>query len=129
MPHAGDMKMSFALTNEILFPQIRVPALEDNPQKSHLIVFAKSWHTVDFTCRFSIDNLADLPRIKKVDAFDNNKITAGQGSNRTLSRISSNLAWNAGHFAGRGEHAAGLFPAIERTRRPRLRSVRQERRS
>jgi hypothetical protein len=28
--HPGDMKMSFALTNQILFAQIGVPALENN---------------------------------------------------------------------------------------------------
>ena len=29
--HSGDVKMSFALTNQILFAQIRVPALQNNP--------------------------------------------------------------------------------------------------
>jgi hypothetical protein len=29
--HTGDVKMSLALTNQILFPQIRVPALQNNP--------------------------------------------------------------------------------------------------
>ena len=29
--HPGDVKMSFALTNQILFAQIRVPALQNNP--------------------------------------------------------------------------------------------------
>src|SRR6478736_8029388 len=71
-----------------------------------------------------IDNRADLPRIKKVDAFDNNKITAEQGSDRMLPRISPGLARDADHFAGRGEHTTDLFSAIEQTRRSRLRSFR-----
>src|SRR3954470_1871007 len=121
--------MSLALTYQILFAQIRMAALENNAQEPQLIVFAKGRHTVDFTCRFSIDNRADLPRIKKLDAFDNNKITAQQGSHRMLPRISSGLACDADRFARRGEHATDLFSAVERTRRSRLRSFHQERRS
>ena len=90
------------------------------------MVFAKDRHTVDFTCRFLIDNRADLPRIKKVDALDNNKITAERGSDRMLPRIPPGLARDADHFAGRGEHPVDLFPAIERTRGSRLRSFREE---
>src|SRR5205809_2112294 len=93
------------------------------------MVFAKDRHTVDFTSRFLIDNRADLPRIRKVDAFDNNKITAERGSDRTLPRISPSLARDGGHFAGRREYAADLFSAIEPTRRAGLRSFRQERRT
>jgi hypothetical protein len=72
--------MSLPLTYQILFAQIRVSALQNDPQEPQLIVFANGGHTVDFTYRFSIDNGADLPRIRKVDAFDNNKITAERWS-------------------------------------------------
>jgi hypothetical protein len=66
--------MSLALTNQILFTQIRMPALQNKRQQSYLIVFAKARHKVDFTSRFSNDNREDLPRISKFDGFDNNKI-------------------------------------------------------
>ncbi len=83
--------MSLALTNQVLFAQIRMPAFQNKRQQSQLIIFAKGRHTVDFTSRFPIDNRANLLRIRKLDGFDNNKIKKEQGSDRLLPRISVNL--------------------------------------
>src|SRR5256885_15678197 len=38
VPHAGDMKMAFPLAIEILLAQITMPALEQDGQKSQLLV-------------------------------------------------------------------------------------------
>src|SRR5213083_2266759 len=108
--------MSFALTDQILFAQIRVPALQDERQESQLIVFAKGRHTVDFTSRFSIDNRADSPRIRKLDEFDNKKITAEEGSDRILPGVSSSFCRDAGCFARRGKHSADSMSKTQRTR-------------
>jgi len=45
-----------------------------------------------------------------------------------LSRISAALCLGAGYFAGRGEYAADLLPAVNQTHRPRLRSFCEKRR-
>src|SRR5213592_332437 len=45
VPHAGDMKMAFALAIEILLAQIAVPALEQGGQESQLFVPVQFRHS------------------------------------------------------------------------------------
>ena len=58
--HSGNVEVSLALADQILFAQIRMPALQHHGQEPQLVFFAKGRHTVDFTSRLSIDNHADL---------------------------------------------------------------------
>ena len=42
MPHARDVEMAFALAIEILFPQIAMPAFEQNGKETKFFFFAQS---------------------------------------------------------------------------------------
>jgi len=42
--HPGNVKVTFALTIQILLSQIRVPALQNGCEKAELIFFAKRGH-------------------------------------------------------------------------------------
>ncbi len=46
MPHAGNVKVTFALAIQILLAQIGVPALEHDLEKAQLIFFAQLRHTM-----------------------------------------------------------------------------------
>jgi Threonine synthase len=120
--------MSLALTNQILFAQIRVPALQNILKSRSLSSLLRAGIRLILHRRFSIDNRADLPRIRKVDAFDNNKITAERGVIEVTANFSRSRPRRRSFRWARGT-PADLFSAIERTRRSRLRSFRQERRS
>src|SRR6266487_1861243 len=79
----------------------------------------------DLTLHLSIDNHADLLRI---DAINNIRIAAEQGSDRTLPGISSSFCFDTDRLVGRGEYAADLLCAIKQTGWPRLQSFCKERR-
>ena len=46
MPHAGNVKMTFALSIQILLAQIGMPALEHDREKAQLIFLAQLRHTM-----------------------------------------------------------------------------------
>src|SRR5436190_1162597 len=46
MPHAGNVKVSFSLTIQILFAQIRVAAFHDRFEKTKLGFFVERSHTI-----------------------------------------------------------------------------------
>ena len=46
VPHSRNMKMAFALPDEILLAQIRVPALQNEREETQLIFFGKLRHTM-----------------------------------------------------------------------------------
>jgi hypothetical protein len=83
------MEMTFALAIQILLAQVGVTALQNYPEEAKLIVLAERRHTMSILqLHLRIDNRADLFRMEDVDGRSRFKAEAGQGSDRSVSRIS-----------------------------------------